>query len=98
MNRELGQVVSLYRRGKKYASPPGIVSQETLGYQIEIGGAQKTVTATCMIRVTCLPERPNPGDMLSVPCMDFDSPALRYTIVSVSGGNMDPWITLSLTE
>ncbi|MEF2893286.1 MAG: hypothetical protein U0O39_10970, partial [Akkermansia sp.] len=78
MIREMGDRIRLLRKGAVYADCYAVVSPAAVGYTVEIGGAEKQVTAHCMVRANDLPQMPKPGDRLTVSAPLGDKPALYY--------------------
>ncbi len=97
MIRELGERVRLLRKGNVYADCYAVVSPAAVGYTVEIGGAEKQVTAHCMLRAHDLPKLPRAGDRLTVSAPLGDQPVIYY-ITTVTSGNSDPMIHMDLAS
>lgn len=94
---ELGVPVRLMRKGAVYASCYAVVSPASVGYTVEIGGAEKQVTAHCMFRVHDLPQIPQAGDRITVPGSVGREPIIYY-VTTVTHGATDPMIHMDLAS
>ena len=97
MIREMGDRIRLLRKGTVYADCYAVVSPAAVGYTVEFGGAEKQVTAHCMVRANDLPQMPKTGDRLTVSAPLGDKPALYY-VTTVTSGNTDPMIHMDLAS
>ena len=97
MLREMGEPVRLLRKGGIYGKCYAVVSPASIGYTVEIGGAEKQVTAHCMLRARDLPQKPHTGDRLTVEDPMSDKPSMYY-VTTVTASATDPMIHLDLAE
>lgn len=97
MIREMGERVRLSRKGSVYAKCYAVVSPAAMQYAVEIGGAEKQVTAHCMVRLNDLPQIPKTGDRLTISAALGDKPVIYY-VTTVTSGNTDPMIHMDLAE
>lgn len=97
MIREMGDRIRLLRKGTVYAECYAVVSPASVGYTVEIGGAEKQVTAHCMVRATDLPYLPKSGDRLTVSAPLGNQRAIYY-VTTVTSGNTDPMIHMDLAS
>ncbi len=92
MLTELGETVRMSRKGRTYAEVRAVIGPVAHSWQVEIGGAERQITAQAMLRLCELNgERPQPGDRLR-------KGETVYYVESVTGMGADPCVVLALAE
>lgn len=97
MIRELGIEVRLLRKGVVYSACWGVVSPTDVKFRVELGGAEREISAHAMIRLSDLEQIPKTGDRLTIKDVMGTHPAVYY-VAGVTTGLNDPMVHLELAS